>query len=136
MKWINTKVEFAWDSKKQKYIENDNTMLNRVFDIVLPDKTTLITTREMLINLPLRHRNASVKEKVGDEFNDLTTYQRQIDPYILALYTLIELNLEVVYSEWIHNFNKSDILTFYRENKVQNDRAYRWARTLLASIIF
>ena len=23
MKWINTKVEFAWDSKKQKYIETD-----------------------------------------------------------------------------------------------------------------
>jgi len=23
MKWINTKVEFAWDSKKQKYVETD-----------------------------------------------------------------------------------------------------------------
>ena len=23
MKWINTKVEFTWDSKKQKYVETD-----------------------------------------------------------------------------------------------------------------
>mgnify|MGYP003110214013 CR=1 FL=1 len=23
MKWINTKVEFAWDSKEQKYVETD-----------------------------------------------------------------------------------------------------------------
>ena len=23
MKWINTKVEFTWNSKKQKYVEKD-----------------------------------------------------------------------------------------------------------------
>ena len=113
----------------------NSEMLNNVFNLVLPDKDTLIKTRCKLLELPLRYRNSSVKEKLNTDFNELLGYQKLVEPYIMILYTILELNLERYYSLWIKRFYKSDIFIFYSENKIANDRATRWGDTLLASIM-
>jgi len=109
--------------------------LNNVFNLILPDKSTLFSSRHKLLELPLRYRNSSIKEKLNNDFTELLEYQKLIEPYILIMHAILELNLEKNYSEWIKRFNNSDIFIFYKENKIHNDRAARWGNTLLASIM-
>jgi len=123
------------DQDKSRRITNDLTMLEEVFKIKHPIQEELDEAIAALLDTPIRHRNASVKECRFDCLEDLLEYQDNISPFLDMYFTILELDLVHEYKDWVERFSASSIYTFYFRNKISNDRARRWGETLLSTII-
>lgn len=112
----------------------DLARLEKVFDIPIPSQDRLTSIVNNLLNITIRNSNPKNKQKAVSDL-DIMIYQEQLAPYLQFYYTILELNLESEFDEWIQRFEASNIYFFYTKNVVQNERAIRWGQTLLASII-
>ena len=119
---------------RKKCIESDLSMLENVFDIEIPTQESLEKARDAILDIPIRYRNASIKEKVFDELVEVLHYQDRLRPYLQFYFSILELGLEKTYKVWITNFQQSELYKFNSSNRISNDRSYRWGETLLASI--
>jgi hypothetical protein len=131
VKIIGQKLE----NDRQKRVVIDLLMLSEVFNINYPSQEELDNARHELLNTPIRYRNASVKEQRFDSLEVLLEYQDKLQPFLNMYFTILELNLKDIYKEWIERLCKSNLYMFYTKNKMKNDRARRWGKTLLATII-
>ena len=119
---------------REKRIETDLLTLEDWLNIKCPSQEDLDVARKELLDIPIRYINASVKERCFDRLEELLEYQEQFQPFLDMYFTIIELDLEDVYYNWVKSFCESSIYIFYNKNKLENDRAWRWGETLLASI--
>jgi serine/threonine protein kinase len=119
---------------KERCIEEDLAILGDVFNIELPQQEELSEAREQLLKLPIRHRNASVKEQRFDNLEAMLKYQDETQPFLDSYFTLMELGFDEEYTVWVEAFCRSRVYKFYIANKIENDRSWRWGETLLASI--
>lgn len=119
---------------REKRIMLDLIKLKEGLEIEHPPQEDLDIARKGLLEIPIRYRNASVKEQLFDRLEDLLEYQDLLQPFLDMYFTILELDLEDAYGVWVQSFCKSKIYRFYIENKIENDRAWRWGETLLASI--
>ena len=120
---------------RNQRIANDLIMLSDVFNIQHPSQSELDEARVALLGTPIRYRNASVKEQRFDCLDELLEYQDDFRPFLDMYFTILEMDLEDYYRDWIEKLYTSNIYTFYFSNKIDNDRARRWGETLLATII-
>ena len=121
-------------NESQNLIDVDMAMLEKVFDISIPDQSKLTKVVDHILSITIRHANASKKRNAVKNLNILV-YQEKLIPYLQFYFTILELNLEDKFSDWIQRFRESDIFVFYLKNINQNERAIRWGQTLLASVI-
>ena len=112
----------------------DLIMLDEGLEIKLPSQEDLGVARKELLNIPIRYRNASVKEQRFDHLEELLEYQEMFQPFLDMYFTILELDLEDAYGKWLERLCKSKVYKFHIANKIENDRAWRWGETLLASI--
>jgi hypothetical protein len=122
------------DANKEKLIAVDLKMLEEVFSIEIPSQEKLDEARITLLSLPIRHRNARVKEQSFDQLDELLGYQNLLQPFLDTYFTILELKENDAYNSWVSRLLKSRVYQFYIRNKIANDRAQRWGTTLLASI--
>lgn len=115
-------------------IDVDKAMLEKVFNIEVPDQTKLTNTVNNLLEITIRHSNPDNKRNAVSEL-DIIVYQEKLNPYLQFYFTIFELNLEDKFSDWIYRFRNSELYLFYLKNVNSNERAIRWGQTLLASII-
>ena len=120
--------------EKKDKICMDILMLKQGLEIPLPSQKCLKDTRKELLDIPIRYMNASVKEQRFDKLEKLLEYQEKFQPLLDTYFTILELNLIDEYHQWVNSFCQSTIYKFYMANKIENDRAWRWGETLLASI--
>ena len=119
---------------KSEMIAVDIKTLDSLFEISTPSQKALSSTRKTLLGIPIRHRDASLKEKYIRQLDKLLEYQRALLPFIDVYFTILELDLEKDYDLWLKSFKSSKVYAFFMHNKVKNDRARRWGVTLSASI--
>ena len=122
------------DHDREKRIATDLLTIEDWLNIKCPSQEDLDVARKELLDIPIRYINASVKERCFDRLEELLQYQVQFQPFLEMYFTIIELDLEDTYYKWVQSLCKSSIYTFYNHNKMENDRAWRWGGTLLASI--
>jgi hypothetical protein len=122
------------DSNKEKLVAVDLQMLEDVFSIETPPQEKLDEARIRLLSLPIRYRNASMKEQCFDQLDELLGYQDVLQSFLDIYFTILELKENDTYSSWTSRLHKSKVYKFYTRNKIDNDRAQRWGKTLLASI--
>jgi hypothetical protein len=127
-------LQVKLDQDREKRIVADLFTLEDVFKIKYPSQEDLDVGRKELLDIPIRYINASVKEQCFDRLEELIEYQDKLQPFLDMYFTILELDLEDVYDKWVRSFCESKLYMFYIENKINNDRAWRWGETLLASI--
>jgi hypothetical protein len=117
----------------ENLLEVDMAMLEKVFDIKIPDQEALTSIVNNLLELTIRNSNPKKKRQAVLDLN-IFVYQEKLNPYLQFYFTILELNLEDKFDYWISRFKASDIYRFYTRNVTENERAIRWGQTLLASI--
>ena len=122
------------DQDRKKRIVADLITLEEALEIEHPSQEDLDVARKELLEIPIRYRNASVKEQRFDRLEERLEYQERLQPFLDMYFTILELGLEDAYDKWVQRLCKSKLYMFYIENKIDNDRAWRWGETLLASI--
>ena len=127
------------DKFEDKFIDIDNAMLENVFDIKIPTQKDLEMCLIKLLIIEIPNPNYIIDEKTKfdieytvKEFDILSSYEYELSPYLQFYFTILEMNLDNKFSEWIKKFTISDIYKFYSLNVINTQRAKRWGQTLSA----
>jgi hypothetical protein len=131
IKWMNT-IILKYESL---LISNDMAMLEKVFDIKIPNQIDLDKCFENLLVIKLQNSKAKDKQQAYNHLNNLLLYQENLKPYLQFYFTILELGLSDTFKIWIKKFKESDIYLFHIKNVLQNERCIRWSQSLMASII-
>ena len=125
------------DKFEDKYIDIDNAMLENVFDIKIPTQKELGLCVIKLLTIQIPNPNYIIDEKIKlhiedtvKEFDILLSYEYELSPYLQFYFTILEMNLDNKFAEWIKKFTKSDIYKFYSANVLNTQRAKRWGQSL------
>jgi hypothetical protein len=119
----------------ENLIAIDTMMLEKVFDIDIPNQENLTQKIYDVLSTRINHPDPVTKRKVVNDLNILS-YIEKLQPYLQFYYTILELGLESKFTEWLRRFQSSNIYTFYVKNATETERVIRWGQTLLASIIY
>ena len=92
---------------REKRIMLDLIKLKEGLEIEHPPQEDLDIARKGLLEIPIRYRNASVKEQLFDRLEDLLEYQDLLQPFLDMYFTILELDLEDAYGVWVQSFCKS-----------------------------
>jgi hypothetical protein len=124
---------------EDKFIDIDKAMLENVFDIKIPTRKDLemCLIKLLIIQIPNPSYNIDEKTKLYiedtiKELDVLLSYEYELIPYLQFYFTILELQLESKFFDWIKNFTKSDIYKFYSVNVLNTQRAKRWGQSLSA----
>ena len=122
---------------KNDLVLNDIDMLEKVFDIKTPDQNELNKCIDDLLNIHLKKisvkKDNIQKEKLVKKFELLIKYQEKIQPYLQFYFTILDLNLNHIFFNWIDKFESSDLYIFYLSNITQIQQTIRWSQTLIES---
>jgi len=132
---------------KQKMILFDKNMLEKVFDITIPSQQELDTcTNDILqlkIYIPYALRGVEIRRNYTfdpklikdaiEKLNTVLLYEDELKSYLTFYFTILELNLNGEFNEWVEKFKKSAIYDFYTQNCLHSERSRRWSTSLLIS---
>lgn len=118
-------------------IQADIDMMETIFHHPVPDEKDLKKCINNILSinipedgepllLPLLKKETEILEK-------LLEYQDNLSSYLQFYFTILELELEDIFGDWIEKFRESDIYRFHINNSIQNERAQRWSYSLIAS---
>ena len=155
---LQTKIQevttFLLDNK-DKLISFDMVMLEKVFDIKIPSQEDLDKCVTDVLNLKIYapygirsfvvgggvyHGRAhdykfdleSIEYAIRNLY-DILRYQDELKIYLQFYFTILELNLQDEFGDWLNRFEQSDIYYFYTKNILKNEQSRRWAKTLIFS---
>jgi hypothetical protein len=145
-------------SNKGTLISFDMIMLEKVFDIKIPSQEDLDTCLSDVLSLniyapsPYETRIFVVGnygqfsgnphnykfelrpiEVATQKLYDILRYEDELKIYLQFYFTILDLNLEDEFNDWLNRFENSKIYYFYTNNILKNEQARRWAKTLLIS---
>ena len=126
-------INLYLSSTAKNLIEIDRAMLEKVFDIPIPSESEVVDERNHILNIKILQNNPKLKENAVRRLENLLQYRNKLENYLQFYYTILELDLEKDFSDWIIRFVGSDIFKFHKNNMEENERALRWGKTLLAS---
>jgi serine/threonine protein kinase len=126
-------INLYLSSTAKNLIEIDRVMLEKVFDIPIPSESEVVDERNHVLRCGILQRNPKMKENAVKRLENLLQYRNKLENYLQFYYTILELDLEKDFSDWIIKFVGSDIFKFHKNNMEENERALRWGKTLLAS---
>jgi hypothetical protein len=127
---LNRYLEYA-----EQLIEIDKRMLEKVFvDVKIPDAQLLEERCCEVLGTPIRHRNAEEKSRRVRSLREVLQYRDTLKPYFQLYYTIMELQLDDVFHEWIATFTSSAIFAFNAEYEALTEQASRWAETMECSV--
>lgn len=156
---VDTKIKesntFLLDNK-DKLIYFDMFMLQKVFDIKIPSQEDLDKCVSDVLNLKIYAPYETRRFVMGGcgkfigraheykfdlepikhatkNLYDILLYEDELKIYLQFYFTILELNLEDEFSEWLNVFEQSEIYYFYTKNILKNEQSRRWAKTLLIS---
>jgi len=143
---------------KGTLISFDIFMLEKVFDIKIPSQEDLDTCVSDVLYLniyapspyetrifvvgnygqfagnPHNYKFDLIPIKVATQkLYDILRYEDELKIYLQFYFTILDLNLEDEFNDWLNRFEKSKIYYFYTKNILTNEQARRWAKTLLVS---
>lgn len=126
---ITTLKIFIGHSKRELY-ELDKLRLEKVFDIKLPNKRKYRENLQSVMNLDM---NLSLDRKAKNYIlilNNYESYKNELQPYLVFYFTILQLNLEDSFSDWISRFKSSEIYEFYFSHLAISNGVDRWAYSL------
>ena len=143
---------------KGTLISFDIFMLEKVFDIKIPSQEDLDTCVSDVLSLNIYAPSSydirifvvgNYGEFAGQprdykfdlrpiavasrNLYDILRYEDELKIYLQFYFTILDLNLEDEFNDWLNRFEKSKIYYFYTKNILTNEQARRWAKTLLIS---
>ena len=68
-----------------------------------------------------------------EKLNKVLLYEDKLKIYMQFYFTILELNLQDEFGDWLNRFEQSDIYYFYTKNILKNEQSRRWAKTLIFS---
>lgn len=125
---INVYIE-----RQKKSVEIDKIILEKVFDNSIPRQKEMDNFWESILKLNF-NSGKKQKLKIYEKFKTITSYQEKLQPYLQFYYTIYEIGLDNIYTEWLKKFKESNIFKFYKYNAASNDMALRWCLAMIASI--
>lgn len=128
------KLKRYLNSSKDLLLTVDLSMLEKIFDVQIPMQESLTIVVDNVLGIQIRHSDALNKRKAVSDL-DILVYQEKLIPYLQFFFTILELNLQHNFTDWISRFKDSGIYILYINNINQNERAIRWGQTLIASLL-
>jgi hypothetical protein len=145
-------------SNKSTLISFDIFMLEKVFDIKIPSQEDLDTCVSDVLSLHI-YAPSSYDTRIfvvgnygqfaGHPHNykfdlrpiavatqklyDILRYEDELKIYLQFYFTILDLNLEDEFNDWLNRFEQSKIYYFYTNNILKNEQSRRWAKTVLIS---
>jgi tRNA A-37 threonylcarbamoyl transferase component Bud32 len=127
------------DKFEDKFIDIDNAMLENVFDIKIPTQKDVELCLIKILSIEIPNPSYNIDEKIKLHIEDTIkeldiclSYEYELSPYLQFYFTILEMQLDNKFSDWIKNFTKSDIYKFYSLNVINTQRAKRWGQSLSA----
>ena len=124
---------------EDKFIDIDNAMLENVFDIKIPTQKDVELCLIKILSIEIPNPSYNIDEKIKLHIEDTIkeldiclSYEYELSPYLQFYFTILEMQLDNKFSDWIKNFTKSDIYKFYSLNVINTQRAKRWGQSLSA----
>ena len=145
-------------SNKGTLISFDIFILEKVFDIKIPSQEDLDTCVSDVLSLNIYAPSSydirifvvgNYGEFAGKPHDykfdlrpiavasrnlyDILRYEDELKIYLQFYFTILDLNLEDEFNDWLNRFEKSKVYYFYTKNILTNEQVRRWAKTLLIS---
>mgnify|MGYP001330527493 CR=1 FL=1 len=133
---INNKIIFFQQklSLNEALIEIDNFFLNKVFHISLPTQKYLNKIVSNILNIKLNNKNPDLKLENIDLMEKAIEWSEKYKFYLDYYYTIVELNLQHKFKEWIQKLKQSEIWSFYEFNIIKINQIKKWSYSLKNSI--
>lgn len=120
---------------REQLIEIDKRMLEKVFvEVKIPDSHLVEERCREVLDTPIRYWSAEEKSRRVKSLRELLQYRNTLKPYFQFYYTILELELDDVFREWIAAFTSSAIFVFNTEYEALTERASRWSETIECSV--
>lgn len=127
--YINTYIEGL-----KKSIQLDKIILEKVFDIPIPTQKRIDGLHNSILEMTFDSTTRKKKVKNYEKYKDIISYEEKLEPYLQFYYTIQELNLDDIYSDWLNRFKTSKIYKIYIHNAESNDIVLRWCLAMIGSI--
>lgn len=122
------------DMSQDTLIQKDIDMLETILLYPVPNQKDLDMCTKNILNIQIPQiGNFSLLKKEIIILEKLLEYQNNLNAYLQFYFTILELELDDIFGEWVENFRISDIYRFHIKNSIQNERAQRWSYSLIAS---
>ena len=134
-RYIKSKKDIIENKAVKKiFIDKDIEIIERVFNISIPNQKEIDDAISEVLRINIRHNNPKDKVNSTDKLLLLTQYEKELSFYLQIYYTILEINLKILFKSWIDRFLSSDIFIFYKKNNLKVKHALRWSTTVLESI--
>lgn len=134
-RYIKSKKDIIENKAVKKiFIDKDIEIIERVFNISIPNQKEIDDAISEVLRINIRHNNPKDKVNSTDKLLLLTQYEKELGFYLQIYYTILEINLKILFKSWLDRFLSSDIFIFYKKNNLKVKHALRWSTTVLESI--
>jgi hypothetical protein len=118
-----------------KFIEKDLTILDKVFTLSYDlNQNSLLTLYNEIFDISIRHTSPYIKKDFYKRVSYYSIIKKELEPYLQLYYTILELKIQSLFSEWIFRFENSELFLFYNDNINFIERMERWSETLINSL--
>lgn len=135
---INDKIEKykkILSKYSSKFIEKDLTILDKVHTLSYDlNQNSLLTLYNEILNISIRNTSPYMKKEFYNRVSYYSRIKKELEPYLQLYYTILELKIQSLFSEWIFRFENSKLFLFYNANINFIERMERWSETLINSI--
>jgi hypothetical protein len=121
------------DKEKDNFIRIDNAILSKVFSVGVPSQNEFDKHVKKILNITLdmaKNRDKPTTKAVISKINHFTSFFESVSKYLLLYYTILELDIQNSYNEWVNNFMDSKQKKFYSDNIVKYRDTVRWTKSL------
>lgn len=115
-------------------IEVDYFWLEQVFKIAIPTQQELDFAISNILSIQIDNKNPALKLTNIGKLNHTTSWVKKYVPYLEYYYTILELNLQEEFTEWINKLHTSEIWFFYERNIFSVQQSFKWRYSLKNSI--
>jgi len=115
------------DDQLYEFVGNDFTMLEKFFEIKVPEKNRLENAYKIINNIFTL--DYSLKLNTSDEFFNIFQYEDKIRPY-LNIYYIIKQYRIGIFGQWQTKFEESNLYIFYKRYRRQNETYKKFIKAL------
>jgi len=131
-KHMSQKLQEKIRKNKVQLIQTDKTILKMYNTITCPNEFQVRDCVNQIVSTTIpQAENAG---EAIERFTNTLEFVSQISPYLQYLYTIREMKLEKIYSQFVDEFTTSRQYNMYTQLISSMERARRWSSTLIKSL--
>lgn len=127
-------IKLTISNDYENLIKLDMTRLEKIFEIKIPNQSDFDVSVKKVLEITIEWKIANDKISVIRDFNSKGEWYIKLEPFMQIYYTMREIKLLDIFSDWYDRFLDSEIYKFYVKNCSKYIQTRRWCDTLLGSI--